>query len=272
MWIINRTLMAIFDVLYGSLAAMHPLVPLVVISALFGVVALVIVRYCSRQEAIGRIKDQIKANLLSIWLFKDELRVSFWAFLRILWGALRLQANMVPPLLVMLVPMVLICAQMAGWHEWRPLRVGERALLKLTLDSDAPASALDITPQVPPAVTLEHRTRAPAAKEVCWYVRSSQPGRFPITFPVQGQEFTKELVVNDGFERVSPLRHNGGWVDSFIYPCEQPLPEDAPVRSIAVALPSVESCLYGGTWWIVWFLVYSIAVALIVKPYLKVNF
>ena len=264
--------MAIFDVIYAALAALHPVVALVLISGVFGVVALVVVRYCSRQDAIGRIKDQIKANLLSIWLFKDELRVMFKAVPRILWAALRLQGNMLPPLLVMLIPMVLVCSQMAAWHEWRPMQVGERALLKVTLNADAPATDLDITPQLPDGVTVDHRTRTPSTREVCWYIQGSKPGRHTITLPVGGQKVTKELVVGDDFERVSPLRHNGGWADSFLYPCEEPLPDNSPVQSIALTMPSVDSWLYGGTWWIIWFLIYSIAIALIFKPYMKVNF
>jgi len=272
MWTINRILLALFDVVYRALVALHPVVALIVVSGVFGVLALLVVRYCSRQEAIGRIKDRIRADLLSIWLYKDELRVMFRAVPRILWGALRLQGNMLPPLLVMLLPMVLICAQMAAWHEWRPLRVGERALLKVTLDAEAGDADLNLEPRLPAGVTVSHRNRSPKVREVCWYVQAERPGRYQLSFDTGGEQCTKELVVGDAFGRVSPVRHRGGWVDSFLYPTEEPLPDDSVFRSIAVGFPGLDSWLYGSAWWIIWFLVYSIVVALIVKPYLRVNF
>ncbi|MBU0704247.1 MAG: hypothetical protein KKC18_10330 [Chloroflexi bacterium] len=63
-----------------------------------------------------------------------------------------------------------------------------------------------------------------------------------------------------------------GLADSFLYPCQEPLPDNVPINSIALTVLSVDSWLYGGTWRVVWFLIYSITVALIFKPYLKVNF
>ena len=188
MWIVNRIVMAVFDGVYAVLGAVHPAFALVVISGVFGVIALVIIRYCSNQTAVGRIKDRIKANLLAIKLYKDELRVMFRALPRILWATAKLQAHMIPPLLVMIVPMILICAQMAGRHEWRPLRVGERAVLTIGLSPDAPDSALDITPRLPADVSMDHRVRATEPREVSWYVQASQSGRYTLAFPVGDEE------------------------------------------------------------------------------------
>lgn len=271
MWSVNRIVMAVFDGIYAVLGAVHPAFALVVISGVFGVIALVIIRYCSNQTAVGRIKDRIKANLLAIKLYKDELRVMFRALPRILWATAKLQAHMIPPLLVMIVPMILICAQMAGRHEWRPLRVGERAVLTIGLKPDAPDSALDITPRLPADVSVDHRVRATEPREVSWYVQASQPGRYTLAFPVGDEEVTKELVVGDGFERVSPKRHDGGWADSLLYPCEAPLAADSVVQLISVALPPRDSWFHGSFWWIIWFLILSIVIALIFKPFLKVK-
>ena len=271
MWLVNRILMAVFDAIYAVLGAVHPAFALVVISGVFGVAALLVIRYCSNQTAVGRIKDRINANLLAIKLYKDELRVMFRALPRILWATAKLQAHMIPPLLVMIVPMILVCTQMAGRHEWRPLRVGERAVLTISLKPDAPYSALDITARLPSGVTMDHRVRATEPRKVSWYVQASQPGRHTLTFPVGGQDITKELVVGDGFERVSPKRHNGGFADSLLYPCEAPIAADSLVESISVALPPLDSWFYGSFWWIIWLLALSIIIALIFKPFLKVK-
>ncbi len=271
MWTINRILRAVFDGVYAVLGALHPAFALVVISGLFGVAALLVIRYCSNQTAVGRIKDEIKAHLLAIKLYKDELRVMFAALPRILWATARLQGHMVPPLLVMVVPMVLFCAQMAARHEWRPLEVGERAVLTLGFSPKVGVSMIEVQPQLPESVTVDHRVRAPEANEVSWYVQASQPGHYTMTWQVGGRKITKDLIVGGANQRVSPLRHDGGLLDSFLYPCEEPLAAGSPVRSISLAYPALESWVYGSTWWIVWFLVLSIVIALIFKPFLNVK-
>jgi hypothetical protein len=271
MWIVNRILMAVFDAIYAVLGAVHPGFALFVISGVFGVAALLVIRYCSNQTAVGLIKDRINANLLAIKLYKDELRVMFRALPRILWATAKLQAHMIPPLLVMIVPMVLVCAQMASRHEWRPLRVGERAVLAVVLNPDAPDSALDITPRLPPEVTVDHFIRSTAVHQVNWYVQASAPGRYTLVFPVGDGEVTKELVVGDGFERVSPRRHTGGLWDGLLYPTEKPIEADSMVQMIEITLPGLDNWFYGSMWWIIWFLVLSMVIALIFKPWLKVK-
>jgi uncharacterized membrane protein (DUF106 family) len=268
MSIINRCMTVVFDMVY---AVLGPVSALVILSAMFGIVALIVIRYCSNQAAVARIKDAIKADMLAVKLFKDELRVMFLAVPRVIASAVKLQVHMVPPLLVMIGPMILVCAQMAAWHEWRALRVDEPAIVTVTLRPDAPTATLDLTPEPTESVTLSHRVRAASINQVSWNARGSLPGRHTLTFVVDGVPITKDLVIADDLTRVSPSRHNGAWVDSLLYPCESPLPAESIVQSVSVAYPPLDSWVYGSTWWLVWFLVISIVVALLLKPWLKVK-
>ncbi len=271
MWTINRIAGLVFDAVYAVLGRFHPAVALVVISGGFGVAALLVIRYCSNQTAVGRIKDEIKAHLLAIKLYRDELRVMFQALPRILWATVRLQGHMIPPLLLMIGPMILACAQMAARHEWRPLRVGERAVLTIGLRRSTPVSTTEVIPRLPREVTMDHRVRSVRPNEVSWYVQASQPGRHRLAFSVGSRRYLKELVVGRTGERVSPLRHSGGLGQSILYPGEEPFAARSVVQYVSVAYPAVDSWFYGSTWWIVWFLVLSIAIALIFKPFLKVK-
>lgn len=269
---INSMMTSVFDATYGPMVRIHPALALTIVSGLFGVVALLVIRYCTNQAAIGRVKDAIKADILSIKLFRDELRVMFRAMPRILWSTAKLQLLLLPSLLVMVVPMALVCGQMAAWHEWRPLRVGEKALVTITLDRSAEVSALDMAPRAPEPVTWNHRVRSVPPRQVSWYVSASAPGRFELAFPTPGGDTVKELVVNDGYDRVSPLRHDGNWVDTLLYPRETPFDSKSAARAVAIHMPPLESWFYGSGMWVVWFLVLSIAIALIFKPILKVKF
>ncbi len=271
MWTINAILTAVLDAVYSVLTAIHPAAPLLVISAVFGVLALVVIKYCSSQSAIESVKDRIKANLLAIKLYKDELPVMFASFFRVLAGAFKLQLLMIPPVLVMLIPMVMVCSQMAARQEWRPLAVGERGVLTITVKDELPDSVLDIQPDSGTGLVLKDRVRSLDSHQVSWNVEAIEPGRHVVDFLVGGKKIAKEIVVGNPLDRVSPLRHSGSLLDSLLYPCEEPLSKESVVQSISIQLGSIDSVLYGSTWWIVWFLVISIAVALMVKPFMNVK-
>jgi len=73
-----------------------------IISAVTGVCLLVIFKYTSNQNAIGKIRDNIKANLLALKLFRDSISVTLHAEVRIFKGALLLLVHAIPPMLVMI--------------------------------------------------------------------------------------------------------------------------------------------------------------------------
>ena len=107
---LNHILTWAFNIIYAPLNPLPRWCSLTLLSGVVGLLALVVVKYTSNQAAIGRVKDDIKANMLAIKLFKDEMRVMFGAQRRLIWAALRMQYRMLPPLLVMLVPFVLVAA------------------------------------------------------------------------------------------------------------------------------------------------------------------
>src|SRR5260370_28258841 len=73
------------------------------VSAATGVVLLVVFKYTSNQRTIKRIKDDIKANLLALKLFKDSASVALSAQGGILVSAIRLTVFSLVPMLVMAV-------------------------------------------------------------------------------------------------------------------------------------------------------------------------
>ena len=127
---VGRFVLAPIGVLPGWLSA-------TIIAAATGLLLLIVYKYTSNQRAIKAVRGDIKAHLLSLKLFKDSASVALRAPGRILLGAFRLLALAVVPMLVMLVPVCLILAQLALWYQARPLRVGEDAVLTLTLNGTA---------------------------------------------------------------------------------------------------------------------------------------
>src|SRR6516162_801593 len=127
---LGRLLLAPVGVSPGWLSA-------TVIAVVTGVLLLVVFKYTSNQRAIKRVRDDINANLLALKLFKDSAGVAVVAQQRLLQGAARLFVLALIPIAVMAVPVALLLGQMSLWYQQRPLRVGEEAVVTLTLNGDA---------------------------------------------------------------------------------------------------------------------------------------
>jgi len=242
-----------------------------IISAVMGVLLLLLFKYTSNQKAIGRVRDKIKVNMLALKLFKDNLRVTFQSQGRLFAGAFGLLFHSLKPLAVMIVPVVLILAQMAAWYQFRPIKVDEKTLVILKLNGAENAPIPTVSLDLPQASEVVNWIPIPSLQEVWWEVRAHQEGEYQLVFAVDGEKFEKDLVVGRGLKRVSPLRPGQNWGDIILFPLEPPFAQDSLVQSISIAYPQRDSKIYGADWWMGYFFVVSIIFALLFKPILKVN-
>jgi len=268
--ILNPICTAIGDAVYAVIGLFPIWLGLTLVSVIAGVLMLLVFRYTSNQEAIGWAKDDIKANLLALKLFKEDLGVTLRAQCRLLWAVGRLQRYMFTPFLIMLLPMLLGLAQMAVRYQWRPLHPGEEAFIKMKLAEDHtnPRTA-ELEPGE--AVSIEVGS-VPGAGEIAWRVRGRTPGRHALRFRIGDSVVEKELVVGKGFERVSAERPGHRWTAQLLHPVEGRLPADSPVESIVVEYPSRDSYIHGEGWWLLTFFVVSLIAALVLSPVFKVRF
>ncbi|UCE58314.1 MAG: hypothetical protein JSU63_12825 [Phycisphaerales bacterium] len=267
---LNPICTTIGDGIYALLGPLPIWLGLTVISVVAGVLMLVVFRYTSNQEGIGWAKDDIKANLLALKLFKENLWVTWVSQCRLLWAVLRLQGHMLKPFMVMLVPMLLGLAQMGVRYQWRPLRIGERTNVILKL-------ADGIT--VPGAITLEPNAglvvevgSVPSGREFAWRVRAAAPGSHMLKFHIGELIAEKGLVVGDALERVSAERTGPRWTAQLFHPVERRLSSESPVQSIVIEYPSRESYIYGANWWVLSVFVISLIAAILLRPVFNVRF
>jgi hypothetical protein len=269
-----RFLLAPIGVLPGWLSA-------TIVAAATGLLLLVVFKYTSNQRAIRRVRDDIKAHLLAVKLFKDSLSVTFRAQGRILLGALRLAFFAVVPMLVMLLPVCLLLGQLALWYQSRPLRVGEEAVVTLKLGTQDWRDASATNAESPwPDVRLEPTSAAEVAvgpvrvlskREICWNVRACENGYHRLLFQVDAQTADKELAIGKGFMRLSTRRPGWSWSDVLLHPRERPFRPDSPVESIQIDYPARASWTSGTDWWVVYWFAMSMVAALCFRPWLNVS-
>jgi uncharacterized membrane protein (DUF106 family) len=243
-----------------------------IISAVTGLLLLVIFKYTSNQRAIGKIKDDIKAHMLALKLFKDSISVTLHAETRIFRGAFLLLFHAIPPMLVMIIPISLLLAQMSLWYQSRPLLPGEVAVMTVKLNGNVGGHwpTVNIESTSVAEVTVGP-VRVFSRREICWEIKALENGNRCITLRVDRHQIEKELVIGDGFMRVSSTRPAWNWANILMHPAEEPFAPDSVVQSVTIDYPKRLSKTSGADWWLIYFFIASMVFALISRPFLKVR-
>lgn len=247
MWTVNTVLGKLFDLLFLPFRSLNPWAGMIFISLLTGLLMLFIYRLTSNQAGIREVKNRIKAHLLELRLYKDNMGVTMSAQGRILRANLKYIVLNFKPLLVMIVPLVLILAQLNLWFGSEPLRAGQSVVLKANLSLPAVPSNLDIELEAPPQITIETPVlRIDELGEVDWRIRPESDGTFDLTIKAGERSALKTVVVGgQALQKVSPLKVRTRFLDELLYPGEKPLPGRHPVRSVELAYPAQRLSLFG---------------------------
>jgi len=242
------------------------------ISAVTGVLLLIIFKYTSNQHAIGQVRDDIKAHMLALKLFKDSISVTLKAQGQVFKGALLLLFHAVRPMLVMIVPVSLLLAQMGLWYQFRPLLPGEETVVTMKLNDNVEAPWPNVSLESTPVAEVTiGPVRVFSKRQIYWKIKARENGCHHINFQVDEEQIEKDLEIGDGFMRISAERPGWRWADILLYPSERPFGPDSIVESISVDYPERLSRTSGTDWWLIYFFIASLVFALIFKPFLKVR-
>jgi uncharacterized membrane protein (DUF106 family) len=244
-----------------------------VISAVMGVIFLLIYKYTSNQTAIGKVKDNIKAQMLAMKLFKDSVSVTLQAQGRVFKNALLLLFYSIRPMAVMIIPVLFILAQMALWYQAKPLSVGQESVITIQLNNEQNSPMPDVSLQPDDALTvLTGPVKVPSKGEVIFKIKADQNGLHKIIFTAGNETVEKELAVGEGFMKVSVKRPGKNWGQILFNPSEIPFAKDSIVKSISIEYPDRPSKTSGTNWWVVYFIFCSTIAIFIIKPFLNVKF
>lgn len=274
MGIVNLISGGIFDVLLYPFRGLSPWFGMVFVSLITAFLMLWVFKLTSDQDGIRKAKNAIKAHLLELRLFKDNMRISLQAQGRILRANLRYIACNSKPMLVMVVPLLLILAQLNLWFGAAPLKPGEETLVKLGLARGADVLALDVALEPSPGLSVESpAVRIPDGQEIGWRIRATGQGPVSLVFRVAGRTLTKPLAVaGPRLSKVSTLTVGRLLLKQLLYPGERSLPADTPVTSIEVLYPGRSLGFFGlSVHWLVAYFVLSIIFGFAFKGVFKVE-
>jgi hypothetical protein len=260
MRIFNRIVTFILDLYFRPLAGVSPWVGLIVLSVLGGVILLLIFKKTSNQQAIGVVKDRIRAGFLEIRLFQDDFAVMMKALGRIFTANLIYLRYSLVPLIFMMIPVVLLLAQANEIYGARPAKPGENVLVALKFHNAKDAESKQVRLVLPGGVeTAAPEVAIPTEKEIDWEIRPARPGKYVLKFYVGNETLTHDLICGDGTSRVSSRRTGAGLWDQLMNPGLPPIENKSSVVSITVYYPNRVFRVFGiGLHWLVVFFLASL--------------
>ncbi len=115
-------------------AANTPLLWVLAISIVIGFLMVIVFRYTSDQKAIGRAKDRLKAHLLAVRLFQDQLPVVMRAYGKILRGTGSYLRLAFTPFLIAILPITFLIVQLDRYFGWMPLQPAQTFLVEARVE------------------------------------------------------------------------------------------------------------------------------------------
>ena len=214
----------------------------VVVSVVVGLVMIVLFGYTSDQKAIKIAKDQLKAHLLAVRLFQDQLHVVMGSYGRILRGTARYLRLAFMPLLYVILPITFLIVQLDRYLGSSPVPVEAPFLLTVR----SAATATDLNLELPPEVVLTAPpVHVAADHETIWRLKGTRDGKFDLKIVGDGQTAVKNLNVGRDLARISPVRYRGNFWERMFSSAEPALPGSSPVESMAITYPERMIDIFG---------------------------
>src|SRR5262252_3676291 len=136
----------------GLMFLNSPLALVIILSVIIGLLMVILFYYTSDQDAIAVAKDQLKAQLLAVRLFQDQLAVVVRAYGRIILGTGRYIKLAFKPLLIIIIPMTFMLVQLDWYLGYAPILQDQPFLVKVKTATSETVN--DVSLQLPPELTI----------------------------------------------------------------------------------------------------------------------
>jgi hypothetical protein len=236
---VNAAMKRLFDALWAPFAAAPLWVGLLVLGIAFGVLALLAMKYTTNPKRVSHYKDRYQGHILAIKLFRDSFTVVISSLAKTLAWIGAYLTEQFKPMIVMLVPFMLLFAQMVVRLSYRPLDVGTAAIVTIDLASGTPANEVDVKLELPPGlVQAGLAVREPSRQRVVVPIKATLPGAHVLKLTCGGETVEKTIHAGDlaGPPAVSPIRTNDFW-DRLLYPGEPSFGASSRFESVALTYP-----------------------------------
>lgn len=263
----------IFSLILYPFQELPPIVGLAFLALVTAVFALLVYKNISNQVQIKLRKKRIIGHFLGIYLSRDELGSIIREFIKVLGGIFHYLAYVLPPLLVIIIPVLLLCVQIQIRYGHDNLRPGDQVNVTLELAPEVNIMQTDIKLEASGGVSLVSPVlRIRPLREACWRVEIREPGDHTLTFKVGETTITKNLRAINKIDRIYPVTEQSSFFFILSAPGAKSIPNGSPIITARINYPEREIGVLGlKLHWTIIFLVLVLAFGLILKKPLGVD-
>ena len=279
---LNSVVTTIFDLVLTPLEMMGNEMALILISGIFGILALIAFKYISYQKGIKAAKNKIKAHLIAIRLYQDDLVVVTKSIFKILARNLQYITYNFGPFIPLAIPFVFVLAQMVVRYAFVPVPVtpdptelvpGQGVMITIEASEGHERDIMGLEVEYPDGLTpISPLARIGAAGKAFQEVAATAPGDYEITFRMpSGGEVTKRIVAGEETQvRMLQPERVGSALVAMLWPAEATLGGDSGLSHISFQYPESDLGWLPGSGImgiLIWFLVASMALGVaVLKP------
>jgi hypothetical protein len=256
---VHRLVSAVFDAVLTPFELLGDAAAIVLVSGIFGILALLLFKQISWQAGIKATKDKIKGHMIAIRIYQDDLAIVFGAVTRILLRNFQYLGLNFGPILPLFVPFVLVASQFVVRYAFDPLPVidaaeadarlpGRGTMLEVRMKDGRGAEVSRLDVQLPSHLkALSPLVRNARDGIAVMEFAAIAPGTGDVQFLVGGQPAgTKAVAAGDEAPRaMQPERVSSFW-SSWLWPAEPTFPADSPIDSVRFAYPERDLGLLPG--------------------------
>jgi hypothetical protein len=230
---------------------------LTAVAIVFGVLMVLLFGKLSNQEAVRRVKDEIAAAILEVYLFRRDIRLSLRAQGSLFKSGVRYLFLALGPVFILLIPFAVLLGHFNLRLGNKPLDVGSQAVLtvrvapNVELDSVALnfANAVQVPGnQAPDIMLAAGPVRVQRDRELLWRLSPQQAGRFELSVSTGATRATENVVAGaDDGGPVGIFYSTEDWLLQLVYPdgSREARPSSGPIRFISLDFPQHAYSLFG---------------------------
>lgn len=281
---LNRAVTAAFDAVLWPFERLGMGWSLILVSGIFGVLALFLFKHVSAQKRIAYVKDRIKGHLIEIRIWQDDLVIVGKSTVKVLLRNFQYLGLNLLPFIPLSIPFLFVLAQLVVRYGYQPLELhaqhsalmaGQGTTLEIQLSDAAAARANEIVVRIPDGLeAVSPLVRIASEGRAFQELVARRSGAYEVVVEIPGLgSATKTIAAGDVSPRTLQPSRSTGFVDALLWPAEASLEAGSPFEKVAFTYPDRDlGWLPGGPGGIVLtFLVASMVFgALAIKP-LKVT-
>ncbi|MBK7642387.1 MAG: hypothetical protein IPJ19_04975 [Planctomycetes bacterium] len=243
---LNGIVNAIFDFVCRLAASVGSLTLLILLSGVFGVLALVAFKHLSFQKRIKAAKDKIKAHMIEIRLYQDDLAIVGRAIGKVFWHNARYLGLNIVPILPLALPFTIVAAQLvtrfgfepAPVHaQTQPLLAGGGTTLAIELQRGEEGRIANLEVHYPAGLEpVSPLVRMPESGKAWQEFVARKPGCYTIEIALDGETQTKQFCAGVAAPQMQPERGRG-FVSALLWPAEPVLESRSFFKGLSFRYP-----------------------------------